>query len=113
MKRWIYFLLAIVGIILPMSQFIPASVDGEFTVGGMIDRMTADRTITGVTLDFLVVVITGLVFGIFESFRLQLRWAWISLVGTFLIGASFGLPFLLFLRESALQRKTKPLEGEG
>ena len=104
MKRWIYLILALIGIILPMSQFIPASIDGEFSVGGMVARMTADRTITGVTFDFLVVVITGLVFGIFESVRLRLRWAWISLLGTFLIGASFGLPFLLFLREQAIHR---------
>lgn len=107
MKRWLYLLLAILGILLPMSQFIPASIDGEFSIGGMVARMTADRTITGVTLDFLVVVISALVFGIFESVRLRLRWAWISLVGTFLIGASFGLPFLLFLRESAIQREAQ------
>lgn len=102
MKRWIYLFLAIIGIILPMSQFVPASIDGEFSVSGMLERMTADRTITGVTYDFLVVVTTGLVFGVFESIRLRIRWAWISLIGTFLIGASFGLPFLLFLREQAI-----------
>jgi len=104
MKRIIYLALAILGIVLPMSQFIPASIDGEFSVRSMTAAMTATRTITGVTLDFLVVVTTALAFGIAEAVRLRIRWAWICLVGTFLIGASFGLPFFLFLREGAIAK---------
>ena len=107
MKKTIFLVLAILGVVLPMSQFIPASLDGEFTVGGMFEAMTADRTITGVTLDFTVAVVTGLVFGIYEAIRLKMKLAWIPLVGTFLIGFSFGLPFFLYLRELALER------GEG
>jgi hypothetical protein len=105
-KKYIYLALAILGIILPMSQFIPASLDGEFTIGGMFQAMTANRTITGVTLDFTVAVITGLFFGVLEAIRLRIKLAWIALVGTFLIGFSFGLPFFLYLRELALERAT-------
>jgi hypothetical protein len=110
MKRNIFLLLSVAGIILPMSQFIPASISGEFTVGGMLAEMTASRTITGVTFDFLVVVITALTFGIAESVRLKIRWAWVCLVGTFLIGASFGFPFFLFLREGALAKRQSRAE---
>lgn len=109
MKKTIYLVLAILGIVLPMSQFIPASLDGEFSVAGMIEGMTANRTVTGVTLDFMVAVVTGIIFGVFEAVRLKIRLAWIPLVGTFLIGFSFGLPFFLYLRE----RATSPEEGAG
>jgi len=105
MKKYLFLALAVAGIILPMSQFIPASLDGEFTVGGMFDAMFASRTIAGVSLDFTVVVVTAIVFGAFEAFRLRIRLAWIPLVGSFLIGASFGLPFFLYLRELALARE--------
>ncbi len=102
MKKAIFLTLAVLGIVLPMSQFIPASIEGEFSVGGMFSEMTATRTITGVTFDFLVVVLTALVFAAWETSRLKIRFAWIPLIGTFLIGASFGLPFFLYLRERAL-----------
>lgn len=105
MKKYVYLVLAVAGIVLPMSQFIPASLDGEFTIGGMFAEMTATRTITGVTLDFTVAVVTGLFFGVLEAVRLRIRLAWIALVGTFLIGFSFGLPFFLYLRERALERQ--------
>jgi hypothetical protein len=112
MKKTLFLVLAVLGIILPMSQFIPASMDGEFTVGGMFQAMTADRTITGVTFDFLVVVLTALVFGAFEAVRLRIRLFWIPLVGTFLIGASFGLPFFLYLRERAIERQAAAAETQ-
>ncbi len=106
MKKAIFLALAILGTVLPMSQFIPASIDGEFSIGYMFEAMTADRTITGVTFDFVVVVLTGLVFGAYEAVRLKIKRFWVPLVGTFLIGASFGLPFFLFLRERAIERSS-------
>ena len=106
MKKTLFLILAVVGTVLPMSQFIPASIDGEFSVGYMFEAMTADRTITGVTFDFIVVVLTALVFGAYESVRLRIKGFWIPLIGTFLVGASFGLPFFLFLRERAIEKQT-------
>lgn len=103
-KELVFLLLAALGIVLPMSQFIPASIDGEFTVGGMVAEMTATRTITGVTLDFMVAAVTAVIFGALEARRLRIRTAWIALIGTFLIGLSFGLPFFLYLRERAVNR---------
>ncbi|MFW5689120.1 MAG: DUF2834 domain-containing protein [Spirochaetota bacterium] len=111
MKKIAFLVLALLGIVLPMSQFIPASIDGEFTVAGMFAEMTATRTITGVTFDFMVVVVTAIVFGAWEAFRLKIRLAWIPLLGTFLFGASFGLPFFLYLRERAIVREAMPRAG--
>lgn len=112
MKKQVYLLLAVAGTVLPMSQFIPASIAGEFSIGGMFAAMFANRTITGVSLDFLVVVTTGLVLGITETIRLRVRLWWVALTGTFLIGASFGLPFFLFMRELAIAQQAGPARSE-
>ncbi len=101
----VYVLIAILGTILPMSQFIPASIDGEFSVQGMFQEMTSTRTLTGIGLDLTVAVWAGIAFGIVEIKRHKVRHWWIALVGTFLIGFSFSLPFFLFLRERALARQ--------
>lgn len=106
MKKSLYLVLAAAGTVLPMSQFIPATMAGEFSVAGMFEAMFANQVIAGVSLDFTVVVVTALVFAGFETARLKIKTAWIPFVGTFLIGASFGLPFFLYLRERALERGT-------
>lgn len=103
MKKFLYLVLAAAGTVLPMSQFIPATMAGEFSVAAMFAAMFANPIIAGVSLDFTVVVVTALVFAGFETPRLKIRTAWIPLVGTFLIGASFGLPFFLYLRQRALE----------
>ncbi len=104
MKKNVYLVLVVAGTVLPMSQFVPATIAGEFSVAAMFAAMFANPIITGVSLDFTVVVATALVFAGFEAMRLKIKAAWIPLVGTFLIGASFGLPFFLYLRERALER---------
>lgn len=104
MKKYVYLALAVAGIILPMSQFIPASLAGEFTITGMFDAMFANQTIAGVSLDFTVVVFTCLFLAVTETLRLRVRLWWVALAGTFLIGASFGVPFFLFMRELSLDR---------
>ncbi|WP_455382982.1 DUF2834 domain-containing protein [Salinispira pacifica] len=111
MKKYVFLALAAVGIVLPMSQFIPASLDGEFSVSAMMQKMFASRTIAGVSLDFAVTALTALLFGVLEAVRLRMRTAWIALAGSFLIGFSFGLPFLLFLRERALERASRVEEA--
>lgn len=105
-KKSVYLGLAIVGIALPMSQFIPASLDGSFSVGAMLSEMTATATLRGVSFDFMVTALTGIVFGVIEAVRLKIRSAWVPLVGSVLIGFSFGLPCFLLLRELALERSS-------
>jgi hypothetical protein len=100
--RHLYLVLAILGAALPLSQFVPATVVGEFSVGAMVADLTSTRIIAGFTLDLLVAAVVGIAFMIAEARRLQIRHTWIALVGTVLIGFSFGLPFFLFLREREL-----------
>jgi hypothetical protein len=55
----------------------------------------------------LVAATTGVLFIVVEAVRRRIRLAWIAVVGTFLIGFSFGLPFFLFLRQIQLDRETR------
>ena len=108
MKRsTIYLILAIVGAVLPLSQFVPAAMQGEFSVAAMIQEMTATRTLTGISLDLMVAAITGMVFIVSEGIREKIQGYWIAIVGTVFIGFSFGLPFFLFL----WQRKREIAQG--
>lgn len=103
--RYIYLVVAILGIILPMSQFIPASIAGQLTIGQLFEDITATRNVAGLTLDISVAVLAGIIFMIAESIRMRIRLVWIPILGSFLIGFSFGLPFFLFLRELRLAKQ--------
>ncbi len=101
--RYVYLVLAALGTILPMSQFIPASIEGTFSVAALWADSTDTQLVTGLTYDLMVAAVTGLLFIVVDAVRHKIRLAWISLLGTFLIGFSFGLPFYLFLREVKLR----------
>ncbi|MFW5786290.1 MAG: DUF2834 domain-containing protein [bacterium] len=103
--RYIYLVIAILGVVLPLSQFVPASLAGQFSVGQLIADITANRNVAGLTLDLTVAVVAGLVFMIAEAVRMRIRLVWIPIIGSFLIGFSFGLPFFLFLRELRLAKE--------
>lgn len=109
--RYIYLVLAIAGTVLPMSQFIPASMAGEFSVRALIADSTTTPLATGLTLDLAVAATTGLLFIVVEAVRRRIKYAWIAIVGTFLIGFSFGLPFFLFLRQ--IQMEKEPVAATG
>ncbi len=97
--KWLYLILAILGAVLPLSQFVPASMDGSFSVANLVNELMATRNLRGIAFDLMVAAVTGIVFIIAEARRLSIRLVWIPLLGTVLIGFSFGLPFFLFLRE--------------
>ena len=105
MTKIIYLILAIIGIILPMTQFIPATIAGEFSLDGLFKDMTQNKILTGVSLDFFIAAATAIVFIIIEGRKRKLSLVWVAIVGTFLIGLSFGLPFFLYLRERSLEAK--------
>lgn len=115
--RYIYLVIAILGVVLPLSQFVPASLSGQFTMGRLFADITANRNVAGLTLDLSVAALAGIVFMIAEAIRMQIRLVWIPIIGTFLIGFSFGLPFFLFLRELRLAKQlgvaeSRPGTGE-
>ncbi len=103
--RHIYLIIAVLGAILPLSQFIPASLAGQFSAGQLIADISANRNVAGLSLDLGVAALAGVVFMIAETVRMRIRLAWIAIVGTIIIGFSFGLPFFLFLRELRLAKQ--------
>jgi hypothetical protein len=105
--RHFYLILAVLGAVLPLSQFIGASIEGTFTFQKMIDDLTQSRITAGFTLDLLVAAVAGLLFMLAELRRRSVPGTWIAVIGTVAIGFSFGLPFFLFLRERAIATQAR------
>lgn len=80
--KWLYLVLAILGAALPLSQFVPASMDGSFSVVNLMGELMATRNLRGITFDLMVAAVTGVVFMIAEGRRLAVRFFWVPLIGT-------------------------------
>ncbi len=92
----VYLALAIVGLILPYSQFIPFLLENGLNIPLIATEITGYRLSSFAWLD---VVVTALVIItlIFDEKKLK-SW-WIPVAATLLIGPSCGLPLYLYMRD--------------
>ncbi len=103
-RALIFLVLAVVGVIMPYSQLPAMLEDGQYS---LIDHFAAVYSSPETAFfgwDLAVAALAFIPFLIFETRRHGIRYWWISLIGSMVVGLSFGLPFFLFLRERSLAR---------
>jgi Terpene cyclase DEP1 len=100
--RWWYLSLAVVGAVLPYSQFVPWLVDHGLNLRLLISELFSTRIGGFFGLDVLVSAAVLLGFIRRESALRDVPLRWLPVVATCLIGVSCGLPLFLFLRERRL-----------
>lgn len=101
--KWTYSFLAIVGFLLPMSQFTPWALEHGLDIGKFLADLFSNRIGGFFGFDVFVAAIVTILLIQQEGKRLQLQNRFIPIIGTLLVGVSFGLPLFLALRERALE----------
>ncbi len=94
----IYLGLAIIGLVLPYSQFIPFLMEHGFDIALLLSQITSSRIAAFCWLDVAVSAIV-LVLMILDDRERMRNW-WFPLVTTFTEGVSCGLPLYMYLKES-------------
>jgi hypothetical protein len=103
--RNLYLAFALIGIVLPYSQFIPWIAEHHALDMSLFTRdLVANRVSTFFGMDVIVSAIVLLIFIKAEGRRAGIPLVWLPIVGTLLIGVSFGLPLFLYLRQVQLDR---------
>jgi len=97
--RNLYLVLAIIGAVLPYSQFVPWLIVHGLDLRLMIAELFSTRLGAFFGLDVLVSAVVLIGFIRREGARLRMRFLWIPITATCLIGVSCGLPLFLYLRE--------------
>jgi Protein of unknown function DUF2834 len=92
---WLYAALCVVGAALPLWFFGSFLVDEGLDVDAFFDQMTESDIALFAWAD---VAVAGLAVIVFAARERVGRW-WLAVLGTVLVGPSFGLPLLLLLRE--------------
>jgi hypothetical protein len=102
--RWVYLSLALVGAVLPYSQFIPWVAAHGLDIPLLVRELFSTRIGAFFGLDVLVSAVVLLAFISREGAVRGTRMLWLPIGATCLIGVSCGLPLLLYLRERAPAR---------
>ena len=101
-RQNIYLLLALLGILLPYSLFLPWLLKNGLDFQLFFQELFINDIAGTGGLDILAVTIAIVVFIVFEGKRLAVQKFWIPALATIMIGVGFGLPLFLYMRERYL-----------
>ena len=103
--RHLYFALALIGLLLPCSQFVPWLMEHHAPNMQLFIRdLFANRISAFFALDVIVSAIVLISFIQAEGKRLGMRLLWVPTIAVLLVGVSLGLPLFLYLRQHELDR---------
>jgi hypothetical protein len=96
----IYILLSVLGVVLPLSQFLPWLAVHGLDVPLLVSEITSSRIAAFGWLDVVVSACTLLFFIVVDGRESRTPHLWAPILGTLTVGVSLGLPLYLALRES-------------
>ncbi|MEF3303150.1 DUF2834 domain-containing protein [Paenibacillus sp. GYB003] len=105
--KYFYGVLAVLGVALPYSQFLPWIIANGLDSSRFIEEIAQTRIGSFAWMDVLVSAIVLIGFILFEGKRSGMRLLWLPIVGTLAAGVSLGLPLFLLLREIHMERKVQ------
>lgn len=97
-----YLLLAALGLIWPYSQFVPWLLENGLNMPLLWHEIVSSRISAFAWADVVVSVIAIILFAVWESRRLAMPFPILPIVGCLIVGASFGLPLFLYMRQKQL-----------
>jgi hypothetical protein len=101
--RWAYLLLCLVGT-LPYWQFVPWFMAHGFDLSRFFRDLFANGVSGFFGMDVFVSAAVLWTFVALEGRRLGVRYLWMPVVATLIVGVSLGLPLFLYLRQIQLER---------
>jgi Terpene cyclase DEP1 len=105
----IYSLLSVIGFIVPNSIVMQTVLStGTYDFGQLFQSMDTNLYTRFVGADLGISALVFLAFYVIESRKTPIKFVWLALIGTFLVGLSFGFPLFLLLREINLTKKNHP-----
>ena len=97
--RRLYLLLALIGAVVPYSQFIPWLAAHGLNLRLLLAELFSGRVGAFFGLDVILSALVLLVFIWREGSTRKIGGLWMPVLATCLIGVSCGLPLFLYLRE--------------
>ena len=103
--KYLYLFLALLGIILPYSQFVPWTMVNGMDLVKMGQAMFVNQIAAGIALDALLAAVVLIIYILVQQKKNPFKYFWVPIIGSFVFGLAFAFPFYLYLRESLLEKK--------
>ena len=103
MKKRLYLLLALLGLVLPYYFFVSFLIENGLDVQLLVDQLFASEISTFFAVDLIITAIVFLFFSYQESRRVHMENWWAYVVAALVVGPSFAFPLFLFFRESRVE----------
>ena len=104
--RRLYLLAAILGTVLPLSQFVPFLASHGFNLSLFFRQLFQNNVSAFFGLDVIVSSFALWLFVFSEGRRLRMNNLWFYIVCNLAVGVSLALPLFLYLRENKLEAKS-------
>lgn len=101
--KQLYLIAMIIGAALPLYFFTQHFAAHGFGLPAFVKAAFVNPVAAGATSDLLLSALLGLIVMGRDARRLGVRGFWLVVLGTVLIGFSFGLPLYLYLRETRVE----------
>jgi hypothetical protein len=99
--KTLYLGVAVIGAVVPYSQFVPWILDHGLDLSLLIAELFSTRIGAFFGLDVVVSALALFVFVFADGPRQGVKPLWLPVAATLLVGVSCGLPLYLYLRERA------------
>ncbi len=104
--QWLYLIAAILGTILPLSQFIPFLTAHGFDVPLFFKQLFQNHISAFFGMDVIVSSFVLCLFVFSEGRRRGMRNLWLYVICNLAVGVSLALPLFLFFRERKLNAES-------
>ena len=101
-----YLALCVAGTVIPYTQFLPFVREHGLDLRLFAQQPFSTRIGAFFGLDVIVSSLVLWMFVLVDGRRDGVRHLWAPIVASLVVGVSLGLPLFLYLRESALERRT-------
>ena len=104
--KHLYLVLCVLGLLVPYAEFIPWVLQHGLNLSQFVRELLSTRIGAFFGADVLISAIVLISFTRIESKRAAIPHRWLVVVAVLTVGVSLALPLFLYLRESAMERRT-------
>jgi hypothetical protein len=104
LMQWLYLICAILGAVLPLSQFLPFVAQHGFDLPLFFRQLFENHVSAFFGLDVIVSSVVLWFFVFSEGRRRRMKNLWVYILCNLAVGVSLALPLFLFFRERTLKR---------
>lgn len=104
MKKKIYLLFSVIGIVFPYYFLVSFLFQNGINLKLLLQQVFQTNGSTFFAIDVIISAVVLLLYIINENKKEKINYSWIAILGTFTVGVSFGLPLFLLFKEISKEK---------